>query len=181
MMRALKPFVEKGIPIVGLEPSCLLTLRDEYLVLFPGDEADQLAANSFMLEEFLANELDAGNLDLRLRALECKKALLHGHCHQKAFSVLSPVQRVLGLIPELELETIDSSCCGMAGSFGYEKEHYDASIKMGSLSLFPAIKGEKADCLIVADGASCRGQIEHGTGRAPLHVARVLQMALAER
>ena len=181
MMRALKPFVEKGIPIVGLEPSCLLTLRDEYLVLFPGDEADQLAANSFMLEEFLANELDAGDLDLRLKALECKKALLHGHCHQKAFSVLSPVQRVLSLIPELELETIDSSCCGMAGSFGYEKEHYDASIKMGSLSLFPAIKGEKADCLIVADGASCRGQIEHGTGRAPLHVARVLQMALAER
>ena len=181
MMRALKPFVEKGIPIVGLEPSCLLTLRDEYLVLFPGDEANQLAANSFMLEEFLANELDAGDLNLRLKALECKKALLHGHCHQKAFSVLSPVQRVLGLIPELELETIDSSCCGMAGSFGYEKEHYDASIKMGSLSLFPAIKGEKADCLIVADGASCRGQIEHGTGRAPLHVARVLQMALAER
>ncbi|MFL2872253.1 MAG: hypothetical protein ACJZ8M_02840 [Pseudohongiellaceae bacterium] len=100
---------------------------------------------------------------------------------KKPFLFSRPFRECLSLIPELELETIDSSCCGMAGSFGYEKEHYDASIKMGSLSLFPAIKGEKADCLIVADGASCRGQIEHGTGRAPLHVARVLQMALAER
>ena len=181
MMKALRPFVQEGVPIVGLEPSCLLTLRDEYLVLFPGQESEQLAQNSFMLEEFLSNQLDAGKLNLKLRALETKRALLHGHCHQKAFAVLSPVQRILALIPDLDVETIDSSCCGMAGSFGYEKEHYAASMSMGSLSLFPAIKNEGPDALIIADGTSCRGQIEHGTGRTPLHVARVLQMALADR
>ena len=181
MMKALRPFVQEGVPIVGLEPSCLLTLRDEYLVLFPGQESEQLAQNSFMLEEFLSNQLDAGKLNLKLRALETKRALLHGHCHQKAFAVLSPVQRILALIPDLEVETIDSSCCGMAGSFGYEKEHYDASMSMGSLSLFPTIINEDSDSLIIADGTSCRGQIEHGTGRTPLHVARVLQMALTDR
>ena len=177
-MTALKPYVERGVPIVGIEPSCLLTLRDEYLVLFPGEESKRLAQNSFMLEEFLANELDSGNLDLDLQALTTKKALLHGHCHQKAFAALSPVERVLNLIPDLEIKTIDSSCCGMAGSFGYEKEHYDASMEMGSLSLFPAINEAESDTLVVADGVSCRGQIEHGTGRQAMHVARVLQMAL---
>ena len=180
MMKALRPFVQEGVPIVGLEPSCLLTLRDEYLVLFPGQESEQLAQNSFMLEEVLSNQLDAGKLNLKLRALETKRALLHGHCHQKAFAVLSPVQRILALIPDLEVETIDSSCCGMAGSFGYEKEHYDASMSMGSLSLFPTIINEDSDSLIIADGTSCRVQIEHGTGRTPLHVARVLQMALTD-
>ncbi|MDB3993816.1 FAD-binding protein [Gammaproteobacteria bacterium] len=177
-MTTLKPYVERGVPIVGIEPSCLLTLRDEYLVLFPGEESKRLAQNSFMLEEFLANELDRGNLDLDLQALTTKKALLHGHCHQKAFAALSPVERVLNLIPDLEIKTIDSSCCGMAGSFGYEKEHYDASMEMGSLSLFPAINEAELDTLVVADGVSCRGQIEHGTGRQAMHVARVLQMAL---
>jgi FAD/FMN-containing dehydrogenase/Fe-S oxidoreductase len=177
-MEALKPFVDRAIPILGLEPSCLLTLRDEYLVLFPGEESKKLADNSFMIEEFLAAENDAGQLNLELQALPNKQALLHGHCHQKAFAVLSPVQKILGLIPELEVKTIDSSCCGMAGSFGYEKEHYETSMAMGSLSLFPAVKEAQEDVLIVADGTSCRGQIEHGTGRQALHVARVLQMAL---
>jgi len=177
-METLKPYVKRGVPIVGIEPSCLLTLRDEYLVLFPGEETQELAQNSFMLEEFLAKELDMGCLDLELHALPIKQALLHGHCHQKAFAVLSPVQKILALIPELEVKTIDSSCCGMAGSFGYEKEHYDASMEMGSLSLFPAINEAEPDTLIVADGVSCRGQIEHGTGRQAMHVARVLQMAL---
>jgi FAD/FMN-containing dehydrogenase/Fe-S oxidoreductase len=177
-MRTLKPYVERGVPIIGIEPSCLLTLRDEYLVLFPGDESKRLAQNSFMLEEFLANELDNGRLELNLQALKSKRALLHGHCHQKAFAVLSSVERILNLIPDLEIETIDSSCCGMAGSFGYEKEHYDASMEMGSLSLFPAINEAESDTLVVADGVSCRGQIEHGTGRQAMHVARVLQMAL---
>ena len=177
-MRTLKPYVERGVPIIGIEPSCLLTLRDEYLVLFPGGESERLAQNSFMLEEFLANELDNGCLELNLQALKSKRALLHGHCHQKAFAVLSSVERILNLIPDLEIETIDSSCCGMAGSFGYEKEHYDASMEMGSLSLFPAINEAESDTLVVADGVSCRGQIEHGTGRQAMHVARVLQMAL---
>ena len=179
-MEALKPFVEKGVPIVGLEPSCLLTLRDEYLVLFPGDESKELAENSFMLEEFLAKELGLDRLDLDLQALPHKQVLLHGHCHQKAFAVLSPVQEILELIPGLEVKTIDSSCCGMAGSFGYEKEHYEESMEMGSISLFPAVQAAEDDVLVVADGTSCRGQILHGTGRQAIHVARVLQMALPD-
>jgi len=178
MLDALMPYTERGVPIVGLEPSCLLTLRDEYKVLMPGDDTDELAKNVFLLEEFLATEHETGKLQLDLKPIVSKKALLHGHCHQKAFNVMSAVQKVLALIPELEVKTIDSSCCGMAGSFGYEKEHYDISMKMGSLSLFPAVKEADTDVLIVADGTSCRSQIEHGTGKQAMHVARVLQMAL---
>ena len=178
MLDALMPYTERGVPIVGLEPSCLLTLRDEYKVLMPGDDTDELAKNVFLLEEFLATEHATGRLQLDLKPIVSKKALLHGHCHQKAFNVMSAVQKVLALIPELEVKTIDSSCCGMAGSFGYEKEHYDISMKMGSLSLFPAVKEADTDVLIVADGTSCRSQIEHGTGKQAMHVARVLQMAL---
>ena len=178
MLGALKPYIEKGMPIIGLEPSCLLTLRDEYLALLPGEDTRRLAKQAFMFEEFLANELDAGRLNLPLQALNHKKALLHGHCHQKAFSVLSPVNKILALIPGLEVKTIDSSCCGMAGSFGYEAEHYEVSMQMGALSLFPAIDAD-AESLIVADGTSCRAQIKHGTEREALHVARVLQMALS--
>ena len=172
------PYTKRGVPIVGLEPSCLLTLRDEYKVLMPGDDTDEVAKNVFLLEEFLATEHETGRLQLDLKPIVAKKALLHGHCHQKAFNVMGAVQKVLTLIPELEVQTIDSSCCGMAGSFGYEKEHYDISMKMGSLSLFPAVKEADTDVLIVADGTSCRGQIEHGTGKQAMHVARVLQMAL---
>jgi Fe-S oxidoreductase len=178
MLDALMPYTERGVPIVGLEPSCLLTLRDEYKVLMPGDDTDEVAKNVFLLEEFLATEHETGKLQLDLKPIVSKKALLHGHCHQKAFNVMSAVQKVLALIPELEVKTIDSSCCGMAGSFGYEKEHYDISMKMGSLSLFPAVKEADTDVLIVADGTSCRSQIEHGTGKQAMHVARVLQMAL---
>ena len=178
MLDALMPYTERGVPIVGLEPSCLLTLRDEYKVLMPGDDTDELAKNVFLLEEFLATEHATGRLQLDLKPIVSKKALLHGHCHQKAFNVMGAVQKVLTLIPELEVQTIDSSCCGMAGSFGYEKEHYDISMKMGSLSLFPAVKEADTDVLIVADGTSCRSQIEHGTGKQAMHVARVLQMAL---
>jgi Fe-S oxidoreductase len=153
-------------------------MRDEYKVLMPGVGADTLANNVFLLEEFLATEYETGRLQLDLKPIAAKQVLLHGHCHQKAFNVMAPVEKVLSLIPELKVKTIDSSCCGMAGSFGYEKEHYDISMKMGSLSLFPAVKEADTDVLIVADGTSCRSQIEHGTGRQAMHVARVLQMAL---
>ena len=178
MIDALLPYAKRGIPIVGLEPSCLLTLRDEYLALLPGEATQKLADSALLFEEFLAQELDEGRLKLALKALPHKNALLHGHCHQKAFSVMSPVTKVLGLIPELEVETIDSSCCGMAGSFGYEAEHYETSLQMAELSLFPAIRADE-QALLVADGTSCRAQIEHGTSRKALHVARVLEMALA--
>ena len=178
MIDALKPFVERGVPIVGLEPSCLLALRDEYISLLPGADSEALADNAFLFEEFLAKEQAAGRLKLDLKPIASKQALLHGHCHQKAFAAMSSVEQVLSLIPELEIKTIDSSCCGMAGSFGYEVEHYDLSMKMGGLSLFPAVNEASDDALIIADGTSCRGQIEHGTGKKALHVARVLQMAL---
>jgi Fe-S oxidoreductase len=180
---ALRPFVARGVPVVGLEPSCLLSLRDEFLVMGLGNDARTLAQNAFLFEEFLAREQDAGRLKLKLAALPEKRALLHGHCHQKAFDAVRPVQKILGLIPELKVELIESSCCGMAGSFGFEAAHYDVSMKMAELSLLPAIRSADAGTLVVADGTSCRHQIADGTrngdAREALHVARVLERALA--
>jgi Fe-S oxidoreductase len=176
MVEALEPWAARGIPLIGLEPSCLFTLRDEYSVLLPGTEA--LAKSAVLFEEFLSNELDAGRLDLKLKPLAAE-ALLHGHCHQKAFGVMSSVERVLKLVPGMKVRTVESSCCGMAGSFGYEAEHYDLSMKMAEASLLPAVRGAAPEALVVADGTSCRHQIEHGAGRQPLHVARVLERALA--
>lgn len=174
----LKPFIDRGVPVIGLEPSCLLSLRDEFISMQPGGDAAELALNAWLFEEFLAREADAGRLKLNLKALPQKKALLHGHCHQKAFAVMPAVQRVLGLVPRLEVETIEASCCGMAGSFGYEADHYEVSMKMAEASLLPAVRAADADTLIVADGTSCRHQIAHGARRNALHVARVLQLAL---
>jgi len=176
VLDALNPWVAKGIPIIGLEPSCLFTLRDEYGVLLPGTEA--LAKGSFLFEEFLANEANAGRLQLKLKPL-AREALLHGHCHQKAFAVMGAVEQVLGLVPGMKVRTVESSCCGMSGSFGYEAEHYDISMKMGEASLLPAVRKAASDTLVVADGTSCRHQIEHGAQREALHVARVLEQALA--
>ena len=180
MIDTLMPFVERGVPIIGLEPSCLLTLRDESPSLLPGTDTAELAENAFLLEEFLAAENGKGRLNLKLKSLPVKRALLHGHCHQKAFDVMSSVQQVLALIPELEVETIKSSCCGMAGAFGYDAKHYETSMKMGELNLLPAVRAADEDSLIIADGTSCRNQIRDGTGREAMHVARVLKMALSE-
>jgi Fe-S oxidoreductase len=179
MLDTLLPYIERGIPVVGLEPSCVLGLRDEYLSMLPGAETAELDLNAFLFEEFLVREREAGRLDLSLKALPQKTALLHGHCHQKAFAVMGDVERVLGLIPDLTIETIESSCCGMAGSFGYEAAHYDVSMKMAELSLLPRVREAAADTLIVADGTSCRHQIRDGASREAMHVARVLQAALA--
>ncbi|MXY91435.1 MAG: FAD-binding protein [Gammaproteobacteria bacterium] len=179
MLEALRPFVERGVPIVGLEPSCLLSLRDEYLVMGLGPEAEKLADNAVLFEEFFAAEHEAGRLALKLKPLAQKRALVHGHCHQKSFAVMPALNKTLALVPELEIEVIDSSCCGMAGSFGYEAEHYRYSMDMAELSLLPAVRAADEDSLIVANGVSCRGQIGHGASREALHVARVLEMALA--
>jgi len=176
---SLKTYVERGIPIIGLEPSCLLTLRDEFPSLLPGAEATALAGSALLLEEFLATENDQGQLHLELKPLPVSQALLHGHCHQKAFAVMSSVEKVLALIPELEVKTIESSCCGMAGSFGYDAKHFEISMKMGEQNLLPAVREADENSLIVADGTSCRNQIQDGTGREALHVVRVLEMALA--
>ena len=180
---ALKADIDAGAVVVGLEPSCLLTLRDEFLVLglAPPDQvaAQKLASQAMLLEEFLAKELAAGRLNLKLKALPQKTALLHGHCHQKAFDAVSPIEKILALIPELKTTLIESSCCGMAGSFGYEAKHLEISKQMAELNLLPAIRKSDANTLIVADGTSCRHQIADGTDRQALHVAIVLQRALA--
>ena len=179
VVETLRPYVERGVPVVGLEPSCLLGLRDEFLSMLPGGASAELAMNAFLLEEFLAREHEAGRLTLKLAPLPEKKALLHGHCHQKAFDVMTAVQKTLRLVPGLEVETIESSCCGMAGAFGYEAAHYEVSMKMGELALLPRVRKAGADELIVADGTSCRHQIQDGAGRPAIHVARVLERALA--
>src|SRR6185503_12225940 len=120
MLAALLPYAERGVPVIGLEPSCLLGLRDEFLSMLPGAQAGEVALNAFLFEEFIARELEAGRFDLKLKAVPEKKALLHGHCHQKAFAAMPAVERALRLVPGLEVQTIESSCCGMAGAFGYE-------------------------------------------------------------
>jgi Fe-S oxidoreductase/FAD/FMN-containing dehydrogenase len=179
VVETLTPYVERGVPVVGLEPSCLLGLRDEFLSMLPGGESAELAMNAFLFEEFLAREQEAERLDLKLAPLPEKKALLHGHCHQKAFDAMPAVQKVLGLVPGLEVEAVESSCCGMAGAFGYEAAHYDVSMKMAELTLLPRVRKAAANELIVADGTSCRHQIRDGSGRSAIHVARVLERALA--
>jgi len=178
-LAALKPYVERGIPIVGLEPSCILGLRDEFLSMLPGEDATKLAGQAMLFEEFLAREQAAGRLDLKLNALPQKQALLHGHCHQKAFAAMPAVEQVLKLVPGLEVKTIESSCCGMAGSFGYEAAHYDVSMKMAEAGLLPAVREAGAETLLIADGTSCRHQIHDGAGRTAVHVARILEQALA--
>ncbi len=173
---ALGSFIERGVPVVGLEPSCLLTFRDEALALGFGRETGD--ARFVMFEELVAGAVAEGDLGLPLRPLAGKRALLHGHCHQKAFGVMPALERTLRLVPELEVETIESSCCGMAGAFGYEAASYETSMAMGELSLLPAVRAAARDTLIVAGGTSCRHQVADGTGRRAWHVARVLERAL---
>src|SRR6266542_1008714 len=158
VVAALSPHVERGAAIVGLEPSCLLSLRDEFLVMGLGDAARRLSERALLIEEFLAREHRAGRLRLALAPLTQKRVLLHGHCHQKAFDAMSATRDALGLIPDLAVEVVESSCCGMAGSFGYEASHYDVSMRMAELSLLPAMRAAATDTLLVADGTSCRHQ-----------------------
>jgi FAD/FMN-containing dehydrogenase/Fe-S oxidoreductase len=178
VLAALDPFVARGVPVVGLEPSCILGFRDEIPAIVKDERAQRLAAHAMLLEEFLAREAQAGRLDLKLAPI-APRALVHGHCHQKSFDAFAPVEAVLKLVPGLAVETIESSCCGMAGAFGYAAETVDASLAMGELSLLPAVRKAPDDAIIVADGTSCRHQIHDGAGRQALHVARVLQMSLA--
>ena len=177
---ALKPFVERGVAVIGLEPSCVLGLRDEFLTLLPGADTAALAQVALTFEEFLSREKAAGRLSLPLGKLPYRRALVHGHCHQKAFAVMPAVTDTLGLIPDLAVETIQSSCCGMAGAFGYEAEHVEVSLAMAEMALLPVVRDAGEDTLIVADGTSCRHQIADGSQRTALHVARVLADALEQ-
>jgi Fe-S oxidoreductase len=168
LVDTLAPYSAKGVPVVGLEPSCLLSLRDEFPALGFGE-----LTGGQLFEEFLAR--DPGKLKLKAAS---QPFLLHGHCHQKAFDVMPAVEKVLKMVPGAQVSTVQTSCCGMAGSFGYEAEHYDVSIRMAEMSLLPAVRAN-GNAIVVADGTSCRHQIADGTGREAWHVARVLEQALA--
>ena len=180
VLEAVKPYVERGVPIIGLEPSCLLTLRDEFKSMIPGAETDALSERALLLEEFLAQQHQAGNLQLNLKSISARRAIVHGHCHQKAFATMSAMQQALALVPDLEVEVIDSGCCGMAGAFGYEASHFEVSMKMAELSLLPAVRAADLDTLVIANGTSCRHQIYDGAQRESLHLACVLQSALGD-
>jgi len=177
MIDALLPWAENGVHIVGLEPSCLLTLRDEYKVLLPGKATDIVASKALLIEELLVQDEATGRLSWTLKA-PASKVLVHGHCHQKALDAFSAVHKTLSSIPELQVDVIESSCCGMAGSFGYATDTAGVSVKMAELDLLPAVREADHDTLIVADGTSCRHQIKDGSGREALHAVEILAMAL---
>ncbi len=177
-LEALSPFVARGARIVGLEPSCLLTFRDEFGALLPKAETEPAAKAAFLLEELLAADLAAGTTSLPLKDQAGRVAHLHGHCHQKAFAAMGAVETVLRAVPGLDVRPIESSCCGMSGAFGYGAATIDVSLAMAELSLLPAVRKAGAEDLVVADGTSCRHQIRDGAEREALHVARVLELAL---
>ena len=182
----LSIYAREGISIIGLEPACILSLRDEYLMMGLGEQAEMVAKHSFTFEEFLMQEaaIQPNNShhshpnNLKLKATQ-QEILVHGHCHQKAFEVVQPVLEVLKMIPGANPKLIESSCCGMAGSFGYEAEHEKISMQMAEISLLPSIRNAP-HAIIVADGSSCRHQIHDGTKRQALHIAKVLKMHLKE-
>jgi len=177
LVETYAPFAARGVPIIGLEPSCLLTLRDELLALRSDETARKIGAHALLFEEFLVREAGAGRLKLAFGRI-AGRVLVHGHCHQKSFGAFKPVEQVLRLIPDLKIEIIESSCCGMAGAFGYGADTYGASIEMAELSLLPAVRRADQSTLVVADGTSCRHQIKDGAERSALHAARVLAMSL---
>jgi FAD/FMN-containing dehydrogenase/Fe-S oxidoreductase len=179
MLDALASHVAAGTPIVGLEPSCLLTLRDEFSAMLPGAQTRALAERAQLFEEFVESERAAGRFELTLSPMEGRTALLHGHCHQKAFGTVGAAVKALQLIPSLAVETFASTCCGMAGSFGYEAEHYEMSLKIGELGALPRMRAAPSDTLLAANGTSCRHQIADVLGRQAWHLVRILDDASA--
>jgi FAD/FMN-containing dehydrogenase/Fe-S oxidoreductase len=172
LITAAEPFARAGIAIVGLEPSCLLTLRDEALMMRLGDAAQLVAKHSLLLEEFIAREARCGRFSLPF-ASAAAPLLVHGHCHQKAFAAIEPLLEVLRLIPRANPSLIESSCCGMAGSFGYEAEHHAVSLQMAEAALLPAVRAAP-EAIVIANGTSCRAQILHGSARQALHLSCLL-------
>ena len=179
LVDGLLPFAAAGIAVVGLEPSCLLTLRDEALAMHLGAKAVTVSQQALLFEEFVAREAKLGRFEIAFRRID-RPVLVHGHCHQKAFGAVSVISDVLRLVPGVQPELIESSCCGMAGSFGYEAAHHAVSMQMAEASLLPAVRAAP-EAIVVADGTSCRHQIADGASREALHVARVLEGALPGR
>jgi Fe-S oxidoreductase len=176
---ALVPYAERGFPILGLEPSCLFTLKDEILSMQLGEKAQLVANHAMLIDTFLASEASAGTLEAFKRQLKPadRPILVHGHCHQKAFDEAASTIKLLSLIPNANPTMIESSCCGMAGAFGYDASHFEISMAMAELSLLPAIR-KASDACIVADGTSCRHQIKDGSRRDAMHAIRTLAKQL---
>ncbi|CUH44771.1 FAD-binding and (Fe-S)-binding domain-containing protein [Ruegeria atlantica] len=177
LVDALLPHAKSGVPIIGLEPSCLLTLRDEIPALLPGEDTKLLAKYPRMLEEFIADQAENPDFVLPLTS-PTQKVLLHGHCHQKAMGVMPSIKKTLARLPDTEIEVVETSCCGMAGAFGYGVETHEVSRKMAELDLIPAVRAASEDTIVVADGTSCRHQVADLTDRQPIHIARLLERAL---
>ena len=176
-IRLLTPYAKEGVPIVGIEPSCMSMLCNEYLDLVPGNDAKAVAEVATTVATLIVQAGEAGNLNLRFRNTP-RHVLFHGHCQQKAIFGTEISHKLLKLIPDCNIEEIESGCCGMAGSFGYEKEHYELSIKLAVISLAPAVRGASEETIICASGTSCRDQIEHTTGRRAMHPIEVFADAL---
>ncbi|HRN57919.1 MAG TPA: FAD-binding oxidoreductase, partial [Agriterribacter sp.] len=181
-VRCLLPLISEQTPLIGIEPSAILTFRDEYIDLADDamlEETKRLSANVFTIDEFLSREADAGNITAGMFTTAKRKIVFHGHCHQKALSSVTPSVRILSLPQNYSVQVIPSGCCGMAGSFGYEKEHYDLSMQIGELVLLPAVRSQAEDVIIAAPGTSCRHQIKDGASRKALHPVEILYDALA--
>jgi Fe-S oxidoreductase len=177
----LKDVVNERTPLIGIEPSALLGFRDEYPDLVPDaliEPARKLAKHALLFEEFVAREADAGRIRRESFTTTARAIKLHGHCHQKSLSSLTPAVKALELPANYKVSIIPSGCCGMAGSFGYEKEHFAVSQQVGELVLFPAVRAMPADTLLAASGTSCRHQVKDGTGRHGQHPAEILHDAL---
>ncbi|MBE0662029.1 MAG: FAD-binding protein [Bacteroidales bacterium] len=179
----LKDIVSENTPLIGIEPSAILTFRDEYGDLLNGElkeSAKALAKNALMFDEFIMREVEAGKIDSSIFTSEPRHVKLHGHCHQKALSTTGPTKAMLSLPAKYKVEEMKTGCCGMAGSFGYEKEHYDLSMKIGELVLFPEVRNSDNETIIAAPGTSCRHQIKDGTGKTALHPIEVLLNAVSK-
>jgi Fe-S oxidoreductase len=170
-------YIDEDAPLIGIEPSAILTFRDEYLDLVPQnlhEPAQKLARNSFLFEEWFCKEIDNNQIKREQFSTENKVVRLHGHCHQKSIASLTPTKKALSFPENYEVLLINSGCCGMAGSFGYEEEHYEISMKIGELVLFPEVRKTKENVIIAVSGTSCRHQIKDGTGRESKHPVEVL-------
>ena len=177
----LHEIISEDAPLIGIEPSAILTFRDEYIDLADDvSAARKLAQHVYYIDDFISNEIDKGNITSASFKKDQRKVMLHGHCHQKALTSISNSVRILSLPENYAVQTIPSGCCGMAGSFGYEKEHYDVSMKIGELVLFPAVRASADEVLIAAPGTSCRHQVKDGTGRKALHPVEILYDALVD-
>ena len=178
LIEAIRPALQLHLPIIGLEPSCLLTLRDEFKVLFSKDEISGLEQSALMFHEFIANNLDEKPNSLQPRDLKFDQVMYHGHCHEKAFGLTSDIERVLEKIPGIEVKPVPGGCCGMAGSFGYEAEHYEMSKKIGNVGPLPHIRGASKNVVIVANGTSCRHQFNDLAGKKAVHLSQIVDTAL---